>query len=315
MTGRSSPWIAACSAFGLPLIVFCFVLYRSGASPIQIFEGTAVRIYYAGMVLALAGYAAASLREGRYAPALIGCGAALILIQGGMFYAGRFSATARIGVGEAFSAFETLDAGPWAGMQEVPVAVAAATEGPDASCTLRIDGTEQVVPAGGSARWNGLMFSCNGVHRAPLMLLLDGNGKELEGGYFAYRSGEGIPDHVQFRILPHRFYLSAPDAAVTTWRKTGGAWASTDTPPAPQEKREPGSLRLRIVRGKITLFDGILKPGKTVAFDGHQVLLSGEAPWVHLGIERKQGYPFLWAGILMLGAGTGLGAFSLRRQR
>ena len=299
MNGRAPIGLIAAS-LAFPLVLGTGLFIASGATLPQIAGSITLQIYYCALIVTLAGYAISGTLRKDYGRLFIGVGLMLLLVQGAVLYGGRLSGTARIGVGESLGVFERLDAGPWASIKPLPISLTAAAEAPDESCTLQIGDASRKIAAGGTFSWAGRDIRCIGVHRAPLLRLLDQKGKELEGGYFPYADRDDIPEYVQFKIVPHRFYLSRQGQRSIVWRRVGDVWG---TVPAEEQSHGGGdseSLQLRIVRGKLTLFEGDIRKGAAIPFDGHRIQYSGTELWAEIGIKQKQKPLLFWIGAVMI---------------
>lgn len=303
MIGRA-PIGRFAAAVAFPLMLGAGLFIASGATMSQMAGSRTFQIYYCSLTLSLAGYAISALRRGDYGRLLIGSGLVILLFYGALLYGGRLSGTARIGLSESFSRFESLEAGPWASVEPMPITLLAAAEVPDESCTLQVGDLRRKIAAGSVISWSGRDIRCIAIHRAPLLRLLDRNGKELEGGYFPYGDRDDIPEYVQLKIVPHRFYLSRQGQRAIVWRREGDVWRSFPAENHPQVGGEPESLRLRIVRGKLTLFEGDIKKGETIPFDGHQIQYAATELWAEIGIEQRQGPLLLWIGAVMIMSGV-----------
>ena len=312
----SSPLIPA--SLGLPMAFF----YAAGVggigrsfSPFE--HSSAFRIYSVFFVLSALIMVFSAVRIRAYARALIGAGAVLILAQAVLSYGFRWSGNADIGEGEQFEKYSSVYAGPWAKPVPLPLMVKTVKPGSSAACTI-ILGNEHLEIAGDRHfLWKDLNLKAAQFFSAPLFLITNAEGKELDAGYIKLAFEDPENDFFQFEAVPHRFYVSLPGIALRTWKLKGDRWGlSVDGRTANRGgfgTDAPEKLHLRIIRGKLALFEGEVKKGESVPFDGHNIRFERRAAWVRIEVRKEQKMFLLYAGLAAVIFGVIVKA--VRRER
>ncbi len=268
----------------------------SGAMPFM--------IYYAVVILISALRGIRCFRDRRFSAGLIIFGLALILAQGVVWRGLYFKGRADIGEGEAFQGYSVEAAGPWARPVKLPVSSVKLRKDRPESCTLTVDGMEKELVKGAAFDLKGMGLKLTGIYTAPLFILQNNRGMELEAGYIKLALEDNEDDYFQFRIIPHRFYVSSPGLRKKVWKKEDSGWMlamSDHDRKTEASPHDPGDrLNLKIVRGKLTLYSGEIRAGHAVAFDGHSVRLEHGAPWISLEAENTVGLHLLYPGLAMI---------------
>ncbi len=306
---------AASAALLLPMILWLGIMvFGAGIPGFDAAGASAFRIYYLALASCLLVGAVLLFLEKSYGKALICLGAILILIQGILLYGFRFSSAADIGEGESLRRLDPVASGPWARPDLSSLTLAKIYQEPRARCVMLLNGMERDLAQGENIVWKGLRIRLRDVFSAPLFILGDAKGTELEGGYFKLALREKENESFQFRIVPHRFYVSLPGKETRRWIREGGTWKTIE----PEAKREIGEektdkLHVRIMRGKLTLFNGEVKKGEDVKFDGHSVRFQEGSAWARIEIVRVLRPYALYAGLAMIASGAALTLFSRRK--
>jgi len=303
------------TAVTLPLLTWMVVITMAlRVSLIDTAGAVAFRIYYVILAVVLTGWSVLRLREGDYRTALISLGAVCLLIEGMLWYGFRFSGTVGIGPGEEFSSYDSVQAGPWARQNPIPLFVDVLPDGSQPSITVLLDGQRSVIALQEKINWKDYRIQAEGVHRAPLFVLMNKRGDELEGGYFKLRLQNHKPEFIQFPTIPHRLYVASPENKLIRWRRRNAGWERSDESGKNDAITSPDSLMLKIIRGKLTLYNGMINKDEDVEFDGYAIRYADEARWVSFRVERRPQVFALFVGIAMILSGAMITSFRGKRR-
>lgn len=277
-----------------------------GLTVFQAVGATSLQILYVALAASAAAWLLRSLQQHRYGYSLIAIGVVLILLQGVVLYEFRFKGWVALGEGEAFRTYTATEAGPWATPVSLPLAFVTVVKD-SAECSFALGNQDIRLAKGREVLWQGVRIKMEGLFSAPLLILRDVRGHELEGGYFKLTFEDSQSNYFQFSGLPHRFYLTDPRMPQPSWNweEKTSRWIETgqgtgdSTYGAPYEK-----LHVQIVRNKLVIADEDIEEGKPVQFEGHQLVLGeGVLPWAMLEVEKRQGLYALYGGLLLFLAG------------
>jgi len=299
----------------LPLVL-CFVAghYIMGLSFYVVAGLTVVRFYCAALLAVLAIRAAALLSARLFGEALLTFGLIALLLQGVYAYGFRFSARTGIGLGEGPDKYYESEQGPWTRPFSLPIVLTESRPDRPDTCTVLLDEKTQTMSKGKTLPWQGLDLTVTSIEEAPLFVLSDSKGEELEAGFIKLNFDESGEALFQFAGVPHRIYVSLPGNGKEVWKKEGKAWKKKTVPPDKEKQKTAGEiLHLLVMRGKVTAFDADVKRGDTISFEGLNLRFEKGAPWIELKVEKALNYYLLYAGVgLMI---TGLAAAVLRRKK
>lgn len=126
---------------------------------------------------------------------------------------------------------------------------------------------------------------------APLFIIKDYTGKEIDGGFVNLRSfPPGMEDFIIPQFLPYKIFVRIfPDATV----KDGKVINRTNNLVSPV-------VVARVVRGKLVLFDGPLQQGESAKFEGFELLFPEIRGWGEVQIIHDPGMPVILAGLVLL---------------
>lgn len=175
--------------------------------------------------------------------------------------------------------------------------------------TLRVRAGEQEIEAERGA-WirlgDGLALRVTKVAPAPSFAIQDGEGRELEG-YLKLADEPAPGEYIRVGLLPHRLYLSrtvvgeGSDGAVAL----SGAAARGGVGGLPQA---PDELHLRVLRGKLTVADSLVKKGEAVPLEGFTFRYDSGATWAEIDLKSRIRWMPLALAMLLMAVGLALGA-------
>jgi len=249
----------------------------------------------------------------RFWGVLAGHGGVLLLVTGGM-------ASALTGFG---GHLELMENEVWQGTPDkltvdrghaVPIDV-----------TLRLDRVVADVAAGGGLRTLRLDLSWQESGGPPQQRTAVTNRPLDVAGYRAYPNntfGYGV---VLDRLLPEgeerlllvNFPLGKADWGSERWAvehkhtlETRGKFRQYRF----RLEGEPARLKMEVIHGPNTLFDGWLMPGDSVVVDGEQMRLREVRPWAGVYLARDRGVRWVFTGMALAVAGFGV-ALTASRSR
>ena len=300
------------AAMALPLALWCGILTLGYKVPIEaVVSALTFRIFYAALLALVISRAIFLFRDREQGKALLCLGVSLLMLQAAYSYGWRFSAMAGIGEGEAFLQFDSVRAGPWAKREKIPFVLRSAGENRDEKAVILTGGNEHRVGIGETINWKGYHIRYTGTHRAPLFVIRNARGEELEGLYFRTAFPPDNQESIEFRFLPHRFYVSDPEGPRTAWVQEGDSWKPVQRPGKSPTAGSKDALYVRIIRGKLMLFDGMAKKGQDIPFDAYLFRFEDGAFWSQFEVIKAVPLFFLYSGIGSLGLGI---ALVLRRR-
>jgi len=211
------------------------------------------------------------------------CSGYFLLLLSGMFWYGFcFSGTFELGKGESFSRYQSVGGPKWGAPPLLPVTLASAPSQNFGKTVVFVNGKLKELPAEGHIFWKWFSVGYLGESMAPFLLIDEAIGEEDKAGFVRLPLEKERPPYFTFGTLPHRFYLSLSDKGESL--KNGVT---------------PGSLRVRIMRGKINVLTKDVKLGEIVRFEGHSLRFENGSPWVRLEVKDLRAWYLFFAGILL----------------
>lgn len=253
--------------FFLPLAVWFLTGYFIfNFSIIDLTDFLPLKIYVIIFLIFLIIFCILSISRKRWGLFLIGIGlffAVINLVINIFFY---FRGLVYLGEGEDFKKrYVDVIKGAFSKPPSLPLVVIGVQKD---RVLLLLDIKEYELKKGDSIRYGFNRISLNEIGRAPLLTLYDKRGLELESAFYIVTGASS--DYFQFSTLPHQFYLE----------------------PSAEER----IYNLRIMRGKLTIFRGIIPVEGSVDFEEFRIDIKEGSRWVLLEIEREYNYyllPFL----------------------
>ncbi|MBT0652044.1 hypothetical protein [Geomobilimonas luticola] len=295
-----SPLLIACLAFPMVLWAGLVVLVRRQQITVA-FDSTTCRIFGILLAAVLLMRVIGLFWQRSFPLALVTAGTLVFLVQGGVNYGFRYTATAALGEEEYLSSFHKVSAGPWAQRPTFQL-MARGIKAYPGKVSLLLDGYEHTVEPNTPLHWHGLTFKLERVDQAPLMVLRNGRDKVMDGAYIKLLTDSPDTSYFQFAELPHRFYATWEGDSHITWRQESGEWVQKEMPTA-GGARAHDKLRLAVVRGKLPIAESTLIKDGRLSFEGYSLAFENTAPWVLITISRHLPLWGLYAGLIFWGAG------------
>lgn len=305
------------------LLLWLFVYVKVyGLSLYEAAGATSFILFYTLLCISAVVLAIWYARAGLFAKGLVWLGICMILLQGMLLTGFGFEGVAVVGEGETTERVELTGRGRWANTPLLPLSLLSAKtsvseSGSRESCLVLLDGRQLEIEMGGKTTWNGLRLTLENISTAPLFILGNLKGDELEAGYVKIdwtMPGEAF---FQFRIVPHRFYVSLPDAVHEVWVRDGKSWRLRDHAEPKKDVRPPVTmpekLRIKIVRGKLTITDKTVSMGEHINFDGHSLVFREGVRWAIFTVTKDQPYYLLYIGTAAILFGGAMMILSARR--
>ena len=294
----------------LPMVAWMLAAVYILGIPYEAAAGTiAVRTFFFAVTAMVGASAIASVRTRAYSKAMVQAGISLLLIQGIGLQAFGFHCTMSIGVGEATPQFTSIEAGPLASVPAIPIALVSAQTGTTTSARIVDDAGERTIASGQSTSWRDYDLKLTVVAHAPLLVLSDLKGKELDAGYIKLNPGSAEPTYFQFPVNPHRIYVSPDGWSGEEWKKKGGTWEQI-RPHRGQGYNvdDPEALVMTIMRGKLRIAGGVVKQGTSLPFNEYSVRFEKGLPWAEFKVTKRPAFASAYAGItlVVVGAATRL---------
>jgi hypothetical protein len=304
----SSPVVQGCIA--LPLMAWLLIMVYVKGVPPETAAGAAPAVVFAAVLAVMTGTAAAvSLRDRSYSAALVQIGAALLLLQVIALPVFRFHGTLSIGEGEGAPQYTEVEVGPLAKLPAVPLTLQQAQLRTAPAATFLVDGRALRLTPGESVPWNGHRLKLTALSEAPLFILRNRQGKELDAGYIKLKLDGRSPSFFQFAVIPHRIYAAPADRQGTKWVQQDGAWKQV---PSGREEGtdtdDPAALSVQVMRGKLRITGKVLKPGEPLSFNEYAVAFEPGPPWAEFEVTKAPSriLPVLGAALIILGAAARL---------
>lgn len=134
----------------------------------------------------------------------------------------------------------------------------------------------------------------NSISIAPMYVLKNKEGKELDAGYVNLAVFvPGSEDHFQIPGYPHQIYVSFyPDHEIRDGQIINRS----------MEHRNPAYF-LKIYRGKLLIFSGLIKQGEEAGFEGLRLSFPEIRYWGEFRIVKDPGFVFTWTAFIFFGVG------------
>ena len=151
----------------------------------------------------------------------------------------------------------------------------------------------------------GADITLQGVSMTPMYLLKDNWDKNIDMGYVNLAVfSPGSEDHFQIPGFPHKIFVSFyPDHEIVN----GQIMNRSMNPVNP-------AYRVRVVRGRIPVFTGVLKPGEAAHFEDLSLSFPRFRYWGDFRIVKDPGLPFVWVAFIVFGIGLVWRLFFYRRE-
>lgn len=129
---------------------------------------------------------------------------------------------------------------------------------------------------------------------APMYVLKNSKGEIIDQGYVTLNIiAPGSEDAFKVPGYPHLIRVSFyPDHAEVAGKMT----TRSMNPVNP-------IYSVRIFRGRLLLYSGLVKPGEWLDYDGLRLSFPSFARWGDFRVVSDPGYPLIWAAFIMLGIG------------
>lgn len=145
-----------------------------------------------------------------------------------------------------------------------------------------------------AARVGNAAVTISGYGYVPMFVLRNKSGEILDQAYVKLNIfSPGIEDYFYVREYPHKIFVSFyPDYA-----QVDGKIVNKSMNPV-----NPAYF-LRILRGRIPVYTGFVKPGEWAEYDGLSISFPSFVKSADFLIVRNPGHPFIWAAFVMMGFG------------
>lgn len=167
-------------------------------------------------------------------------------------------------------------------------------------------------PGGEGSAWlssplriNGARVTVNSIGITPMYLLKDNEGKELDRAFVNLAVfAPGTEDHFQIPGYPHQIFISFyPDYEL----KDGKAATRSMNVKNPV-------YYLRIFRGRLPVYSGLLKPGEEATFESLRLSFPEMKYWGEFRIVKDPGFIFIWGAFILFGIGLSWRLLFYRRE-
>lgn len=302
-------------SIALPMITwFLGTVYGLGWSPVDVLHGGTVRLFAVVLLISIAVSIHNAFRNKSYGKGLLWLGAGFVLLQGVSMSLFFFSGKIGIGKGEDAARYYEVVAGPWAKPPAIPLALVGVKTGPPLSAVVTVGGRERELLKGQEVSWNEYRLKLREISAAPLFVLDDSKGAELDGGYIKLVLPGTDPQYFQFPIIPHRFYVSLPGYETERWESIGRSWKRVPPDSKPEFAGvEPETIHLTVTRGKLRLASGVVRRGEPLGFDGFTITFDNSKPWIGFAVARSPAFMLAYCGLACIVAGA-LARFVMERS-
>ena len=255
----------------------------------------------------------------------------MVLLLGGVttFYT-KFRAEADVAVGEAFSGnYTRILKRPRIG--KIPVSSFGVAEVKptyfdrnvtvDLKVALDTVHGRKVFGINRPYRDGSLSFVINDIDMAPLFVLQDQAGKELDGAVVKLKVLGGREDSFKlsgytFKTLFHPDYQS--DRTGKQSGKAGLPQALKQFPESPEGNRDKEivnpAFTIAVYRDNELLATGVVRPGESISFDGRRLTFSELSYWVHFYVGAERGLMIVYAGFLLMTGALVMRLWFFRRE-
>lgn len=296
------PAVAGVAAFG----------GSAGLTLLEISRLYSVRVFAVLLTLCVLAWMIQSFYRRAFPGGLVLLGLFFVLLHGILLSGFHFAASVGLGPGEELERYTAIELGPWASRGPIPLAVKEVDTGAE-TCAVDLGGDGYVLAKGAPQAWRGFELTLHSVHDAPLFTLSTQRSGTLESAYMKMDIDARGGDFFQFRIIPHRFYVSRSRADIERWDRQNGEWTRRERTSRDSAAGQPRHIYMRVTRGKITLLERDLSEGKTLGFDGHRLRYERGVAWARIDIRKMQSAAVPVAGLVL--AVAGLILWILQRKR
>lgn len=155
-------------------------------------------------------------------------------------------------------------------------------------------GGRDIARVSSAAKIGAADVTLSGYGHAPMYVLADGAGHVIARGYVNLNIfAPGSEDDFSVPGYPHRIFVSFyPDHA----QADGKTITRSMNPVNP-------AYALRIFRGRVALYAGVVKPGERADYDGMSLMFPASAKFGDFRIVSHPGHPLIWGAFIMMGLG------------
>jgi hypothetical protein len=154
-------------------------------------------------------------------------------------------------------------------------------------------------------RDGSLSFVINEIDIAPLFVVQDAAGRELDGAVVKLKVLKGAPDEFhlagyRFRALFHTDYLGSGAAKAENQQGLPQALKQHDAGRSQDREIVNPAFTLEVYRGETLVASGLVRPGESLSFDGRRVVFSAYDYWVHFYAGSERGLLLVYGGFLLM---------------
>ena len=154
-------------------------------------------------------------------------------------------------------------------------------------------------------RDGSLSFIVSDIDVAPLFLLQDAAGRELDGAVVKLKVLKGEPDEFslagyRFRALFHTDYLGSGEAKGDNQQSLPQALKQHAAGRSQDREIVNPAFTLEVYRGETLVASGLVRPGEGLSFEGKRILFSAYDYWVHFYAGSERGLPLVYGGFLLM---------------
>jgi cytochrome c biogenesis protein ResB len=241
----------------------------------------------------------------------------LLLLAGGVttVYT-KFRGEANVAVGETFS-------GNYAGMSKpkvggVPRTVITVEEvrpvyykgdvAVDLEVALRTgDGSRRVIGINNPYREGPVSFVIKNIDVAPLFIIRDSNGRELDGAYVKLNALAGNADYFSMAGYDFAtvFYTNVLSDTLSTRDEEAALPQALKQRPSAAGARQQQEIvnpafDLSVYRQGVLLAEETVRVGESIGFDNRTILFSGLAYWVKFYVVKEYGLGVVYTGFALI---------------
>lgn len=176
--------------------------------------------------------------------------------------------------------YYSVEMGRWSKVPQLPVMIEKIE---DDNILLKINGQKKKLYKEESFNWENYRITLKGIDYAPLVILKDRQGNEIDSFYVKVKLKGNRKDYFQFPAVPYRFYLSYPQKQREYWRQTEKGWERLVKP----YEKEEGDYHLIIMKEKLVVFEGDIKINAEIFFETYRLNIQRGRPWAEFEIQKK----------------------------
>lgn len=289
-TGRIAEWTGSYRTMICLLLPICLwwliITPLCGVSTDIMASARTFQIFYLLLALSFVTRLVAEIRLQQSGLSFLFAGMLLLMVAGLFWYGFRFSGTVELGMGEPFSRYQAVKGPKWGPPPQLPLALESAPSQNFGRTVIVLNGKQKELPSDGRVIWKWFAVKFAGESMAPFLLIDEAVGEEDKAGFVRLPLEKEQPPYFTFGTLPHRIYLSLPPKGEPAKRGV-----------------TPGTLTLRIMRGKINVLTKDVMLGEIVRFEGHSLRFENGSPWVRLEVKDLRAWYLFLAAVLLSVAG------------